>query len=565
MAETSELALAFREGIDPQLPLASLRLLVSPLRLMSASMWRMAQQRNVQQYGRLADFITLVTEMVPELLTPKQTAELVLGLRARHILELLQKEDQLESDTKAIQEHLDGIQLLTKNYTEEELQDEEVEVSKTAFVELVQMLTNYPSKKYIYFKTVFHEHYGPRFDTTLQILVWEFLSRLEELLPVASFFKLASNFHIDSLDPKLEDFVSEPEDLKTLLHHHTKGSQKLEKNHFSFRSKVILSSLASKETSLTTDVFGEEAAHGNARQLSMSQIRDQLSELGSSLCLEEALSGRCDTSLRQKDGADAAQREEEVIGSSKGNAKSGTDTAATGSHSCPQCGETFASWPELLDHQAVHVGELARIQASKLAAKRRAAFKCDQCPRQLRSAGALKKHVAAHARDKTAVCPQCNKVFKHRSWLREHLRLHTGERPFLCTFCGKRFKEKVVLREHLVLHGNVRPYMCNKCGKGYNHRSSLVQHARIHTGEKPYQCDVCGKHSRTLSMFREHQRVHTGERPHPCGECGKRFTSAYQLKRHGRTHSGEKPHQCPVCDKRFAERSNMRIHMKVHR
>ena len=69
--------------LDPQLPLASLRLLVPPLRLMSACMWRVAQQRNVQQYGKLAEFVTLVTEMVPELLTPRQMAELVLGLRAR--------------------------------------------------------------------------------------------------------------------------------------------------------------------------------------------------------------------------------------------------------------------------------------------------------------------------------------------------------------------------------------------------------------------------------------------------------------------------------------------------
>ncbi|CAL8322907.1 unnamed protein product [Lota lota] len=558
MAQNSELALAFREGIDPQLPLSSLRLLVPPLRLMSACMWRVAQQRNVQQYGKLAEFITLVTEMVPELLTPRQTAELILGLRARLILELLQRDDQL--DSKAIKEHLNCIQLLMTNDTQEELQDGEVELSKTAFVELIQTLTDYPSEKHLFFKNVFPEHYGFRFDTTLQILVWEFLSRLEELLPVSSFFKLASNFNLDSLDPKLEDFVSDPEDLRTLLHHRHKGSQKLVKNQFSFRSKVILSSLASKQTSLTTkDVFGEEEVHGPVSQLSMTQLRDQLSLLGSSLGLEEAMSGPNDaanTSLQRTpndEGDAAAQRsEDEVIGSSRGD-----DATAGGSHSCPQCGESFASWPDLLAHQAAHA-------ASELASTRRV-FQCDQCPKQLCSANSLKKHVAAHGRDTTAACPQCHKVFKHRSWLREHLRLHTGERPFLCTICGKRFKEKVVLREHLVVHGAVRPYLCSKCGKGYNHRSSLVKHTRVHTGEKPYQCDVCGKHSRTLSMLREHQKVHTGERPHPCGECSKRFTTVSQLKRHSRTHTGEKPHRCLVCDKSFAERSNMRIHMRVHR
>ena len=40
-------------------------------------------------------------------------------------------------------------------------------------------------------QNVFPEHYGSRFDTTLQVVVWEFLSRLEELLPVASFCEVS--------------------------------------------------------------------------------------------------------------------------------------------------------------------------------------------------------------------------------------------------------------------------------------------------------------------------------------------------------------------------------------
>lgn len=50
---------------------------------MSACMWQVAQERNVDQYDKLAEFITLVTELVPELLDYKQAAQLILGLRAR--------------------------------------------------------------------------------------------------------------------------------------------------------------------------------------------------------------------------------------------------------------------------------------------------------------------------------------------------------------------------------------------------------------------------------------------------------------------------------------------------
>lgn len=67
----------------PPLPAASLHLLVPPVRLMSAFIWQVVQQHSVMQYDKLVDFISLATEIVPELLSPSQRAQLLLGLRAR--------------------------------------------------------------------------------------------------------------------------------------------------------------------------------------------------------------------------------------------------------------------------------------------------------------------------------------------------------------------------------------------------------------------------------------------------------------------------------------------------
>lgn len=41
---------------------------------------------------------------------------------------------------------------------------------------------------------VFPVHYGPRYDTALQTLVWEFLSRLEELLPVPDLTEVQAQY-----------------------------------------------------------------------------------------------------------------------------------------------------------------------------------------------------------------------------------------------------------------------------------------------------------------------------------------------------------------------------------
>lgn len=67
---------------DP-LPLPSLRLLVPPLQLMMASMWQVLKKRDVLNYWTLAEYVSLVVDIVPDLLTHKPRLQLLLGLRAR--------------------------------------------------------------------------------------------------------------------------------------------------------------------------------------------------------------------------------------------------------------------------------------------------------------------------------------------------------------------------------------------------------------------------------------------------------------------------------------------------
>lgn len=68
---------------DIFLPLSSLRLLIPPLRLVSAAMWQVAQRTDIMDYGKLEEFVSLVTDTVPDLLTCRQRAQLLLSLRTR--------------------------------------------------------------------------------------------------------------------------------------------------------------------------------------------------------------------------------------------------------------------------------------------------------------------------------------------------------------------------------------------------------------------------------------------------------------------------------------------------
>ncbi len=74
------------------MPLSCLRLLVSPLRLVSAAIWETVQRKDVFSYGMVDDFVTAVTEIVPELLGHRQRRLLSLGLRAQACMNKLNNE-----------------------------------------------------------------------------------------------------------------------------------------------------------------------------------------------------------------------------------------------------------------------------------------------------------------------------------------------------------------------------------------------------------------------------------------------------------------------------------------
>ncbi|KAJ8355549.1 hypothetical protein SKAU_G00183430 [Synaphobranchus kaupii] len=134
---------------DPSLPVSSLHLLVPPLQLLSAAMWQVLQQQDMLHYGKLEEFVFLVTEAFPELLSESQRTELTLGLQYLPPAEI-----------------------------------------------------------------------GCKTDPALEVLLWEFLSRLDQLLPVPDLKQTVS--WLSAAPSVLEvclQSVSYPDQLKTLLRH----------------------------------------------------------------------------------------------------------------------------------------------------------------------------------------------------------------------------------------------------------------------------------------------------------------------------------------------------------
>ncbi|XP_035852179.1 zinc finger protein 250-like isoform X3 [Sander lucioperca] len=589
---------------NPHLPLSSVRLLVPPLRLMSACMWQVAQERNVDQYDKLAEFIMLVTEMVPELLNYKQKTQLILGLRARLILELLKTMDEV--DCKAIQDHLNTFQQTTTNLMHEEDPDGEVETSKSAFVELVQTLLEDQSKKENFFKEVFSVQYGACFDTTLQILMWEFFQRLEEFLPVPRFSQVCSMFDISSLDEEFEQFLSDPEDLKRLLQHQQER-QKLTKSEFTFTSDTILSTLASKQTSAASEDQDQIMDQGEGKQgTGKSQGRNQekseqttvkqenswraediceddeetdnssiepncglpeygLSPLTSSPRSEEAAEpGDGETAVevdkvkerldlrRNKKSSEESRIQSLTGGRASVSLSFSEDSVRANDVNTLECGKTLASPSTLKQHPLVHTS--ARP------------FKCTQCNKTYKKRYHLKDHLLTHSKStvRSFACSLCEKRFSSQSSLKAHLRRHSGERPFACLYCDKRFLTKSVLKYHVRIHTGERPYACTFCEKRFSSQTLLKIHLRRHSGERPFGCSYCDKRFLTWSVLKAHVRIHTGERPYACTFCEKRFNQPYMLTVHIRIHKKEKPYLCSTCGMSFRSSGALLVHTRMH-
>uniref|UniRef100_A0A3B4ZTZ4 Uncharacterized LOC103358411 n=1 Tax=Stegastes partitus TaxID=144197 RepID=A0A3B4ZTZ4_9TELE len=179
---------------DASLPFAALQLLAPPVRLVSAALWKVLKQRDVMQYGVVEEFVTSACETVPGLLTVRHQGKLALGIR------------------------------VPCNFSCIVSQRKDVKILKTVecFHSFIHTLLTDPAKRERFFKEEFLVDYGPKFDQELEKLLWEFLIRLDQLLPVPNLAQTVS--WLSKAPPVLEECAraaTQPQLLKMLLQHQT--------------------------------------------------------------------------------------------------------------------------------------------------------------------------------------------------------------------------------------------------------------------------------------------------------------------------------------------------------
>uniref|UniRef100_A0A3B4UVP1 Zinc finger protein 11-like n=2 Tax=Seriola dumerili TaxID=41447 RepID=A0A3B4UVP1_SERDU len=465
---------------DDTLPLASLRLLVPPFQLMTASMWQVLKKQDVMNYWKVAEFVSLVMDMVPELLMYKYRTQLNLGLRARYILELCRRDELVENDL--ILSHLDKIK--SQHPTQVDMKEEE-EVAGN-FLELIHILVKDPEERRDFFLEVFPAEYGPQYDRDLQTLFWEFLCRLAQLLPVPDLEQTASWLGAEC--SVLEDCVhsvSEPTDLKNLLQHHKHlGNLEQHVPPSSMGDSILssLSAVAPSRVAKTTEQSNQSSPlQGLSDETHTVSFVDDVAveiitvtdyaevELGTSTDIEVVMG---EHSYEGTDGSTAAEGSLVVLPEETTREE---EVGEGGGEVTQKVGSGLIN----IIHPEVNRDDSASSQH--------------------------KISVGPHD------CPDCEKKFKFASSLIAHRVIHTGERP----------------------------HRCNDCGRCFSFRQSLDRHRHTHKTGRKYDCVICGETFHSLSARTEHKQTHMEDGVYICQQCNRKFTWELALARHLKTHTDD--------------------------
>ncbi|XP_041719763.1 zinc finger protein 420-like isoform X1 [Coregonus clupeaformis] len=601
----TEYSLLKEKRKDPVLSLSSLHLLVPPLRLLSAAMWQVAQQRDVRHYEKLEEFVTLVTEAIPELLSHRHRAQLILGLRARLVLELCRG----PADPQTIQPYLDRMPTVTPGCTG--YRDAEVEASESNFVMLVQSLLKDPVERECFFQEVFPEQYGQHYDTAVQTLTWEFLSRLEQLFPVPDLKQTAT--WLSSAPSVLEECVqSTPENLNLILQHHKSFGHLKVSSALSSMGDSILSSLSTPKmvviTEPTTFVIRSESSHNSADVLGPMSLEDTdavvvtvYTEVEVGTEVEEEI---VETMNEEYVPSNTSPLREEVVELKAED----MNLEMTVVEQFDYVGEEMSAAEEEMDtasvpveqaDEAVNISEDIRTATETVAVKKDVQDDQDGQSETVNVCVNQEGKDTSHGVTFQTQQPASSNVRRStrlqsktpRNWRRkgntenknngeassvDYVILPKGREAgesdkvtlFTCPKCAYHSLEETSLHLHMQSIHTEEYNKFNASGKNRAEVSPCPDNTdQIFTSIKPLLSS-----NPLITENSENQTDNAGTRTkakgyhksHTCATCGRIFTRSSDVRRHQLTHTGERPFHCSQCDRTFQHSWDLTKHEKKH-
>lgn len=582
------------------LSLSYLRLLVPPHRLVSAAIWQTVDQKIVSDYGLLEEFVFRVTDIVPQLLSTRQRAELILGLRARLILELCRTEDTAQ--IQIIQPHLDRMKELEALWTVEQSSNAEEEHPESHFMALVKTLLRDTDERKHFFNDVFPGDFGPTYDKAIQTLMWLFLSRLEKLLPTQSLQQIASLLGDPScvLNEFMESF-SDPLELKLLLDTYKDLSKLDNIDSLSVESGILSAlCLSSEERVLIVSAQTEPDSESGLEYTICSEMEVETDDkvyVASDSCEGSVQTQWIDIGNEVK--SEASEVVVQSVECSKDNQHlDKSDTLMIGEdgqvtvlgeppkrrrgrpRKQPQ-DEDFEVklTKELLEDPDFVIGQRPVRKNRGLKMKR---YLSQWRRTKTKSANKSKDVPECPSEDlNDRTCKVCGKVVAHSKFLERHMSQHADEAPYSCLSCNKVYKSLRFLQNHKC--GNVNKEKGElPDAETEDQEKSTVDGAEDESGlgddksvtEGPFYCPQCSAEFKCRQTFRYHLRnicydeqqvdpEKTEDDKHcfKCDQCDKAFKYKSTLDSHKQTHN---PLYCHACMKLVRDSDALALHKESH-
>ncbi|XP_061523668.1 zinc finger protein 420-like isoform X1 [Phycodurus eques] len=583
-----------RSENDSPLLLPSLRLFIPPLRLVSAAMWQVVQRGDVRDYGTVEEFVSAITDILPQLLNADQKAQLLLGLRARVVLELCRSEAIPERET--IDMHLSRIGGLVSTWAAQPC-FAEVQFPESNFVDQIELLLKDPDERdrffqvclgrchnirqrrndfvAIPFQDVFPTDFGPEYDSALQVLMLDFLSRLEKLLPVPDIQQTAAM--LSAAPGALDECVHSVPDLPHL-------------------KAALLQHAALEHFELTDDSQTIPSSFGNCilSSLALPQLEKVVID-GDHIQLQPP--------AEQMAGCVTVQVEGQTV------------TLLDYIH--------IEQTPDLMEPAPQEDNEEEREEADDDDSLKPAAFRPLKQSKRLQlkrkatgpekddddSSEAAKRQRKKHPSDKT--CPMCDKSFLRAAAMRRHQETHSENRKlkYKCAHCDKRFRDQYDMNRHnmrvherddedddanaddevgeneaLEMSDNKN---CTLCGKFFAWQMDMERHMMSHSEDRPYKCSFCEKRFKNPYVLKRHQKEFCKSKelkrpaakrreeqsPDPrlappvegktCPVCSRTLPISADMAKHLRSHTEERPFICVSCDKGFKYRDTLKKHQII--
>ncbi|XP_076860968.1 uncharacterized protein LOC143514073 [Brachyhypopomus gauderio] len=582
------------------LPMWSLRLVVPPIRLMSAFMWRVVQQQKLEHFKKLEEYIELVTKIVPEILTKKQKTTLIMGLREKVILEMCRREELTDLKTVVMRLH---------TFDSNRTIGSEMDILQGKLLKLTKILLEDPIKKRQYFQEVFPRDYGPDFDKALQTLVGHFLSRLEQLLPVPNFKQASILLSSESVD--WEDIFQSKWDHNysiPLFKSDHQGSldgnglpSTVKDRIISCLSLAPLTNLALLKESKADDPSTPSFCTGRAclSNQDVSQESESASQPFQSFTTSQAEVCSETVDVEEPDLPNCSTHVKQILNERDAKESNACETSGEMTHASQSESEgDTTEWCEERLGPSRQQSELISNLGPKNVGKRG-----DEASNEVTSVpvavpGELLKVVVP--RELLPVVKQIRlpSVLLTRSTNNEPIPLTTvpddlssnsinssasgdgckdgtptalESRPHECSQCEMSFRSPGELMAHTQTHTARGPDKCLPSKMNFKTHLQASAHQGQTQSEANYSCPSCDKTFKSMRAWARHHREHQEKTFYRCTDCGSECSSVTSLVIHSKLHnhlmSGELPgpmYRCAVCGNTFSERTRFTDHMKTH-